>query len=475
MTELRCQPSAGVVGWRSPRLCQFLPTRRADVFAGPMGSAVISVRSAGEVSGMPLDEAFGMAAGLATAAALAIAGSMLYRMPLRMPRRATSVVALLVLAAACYALSRTGLHYHDLGGRLGAPDRLLTDLVTMTALFAVLALLLLLGQPWAEAWPRIGHRLAALTTCAAGMALCAAGAGNAGAVYPDAGNAGASTAGTAGNGNPEMLVYFTLYVAFMGTALIEIFVLSWHHARFTWHGPLRHVGLLITCAGAVAGGAALAGQITWAVVNAPHLLPPALPATRSCADLIAPPQCAFTVALPGASVLLPTAGVTLPVLGGAVTAAWRFWQQVRMLIALGPLWERMRNTFPQISLPEHGTRVRLDPAFRLYRRVIEIGDGRTLLRPYMRPEVSAVAAAAATRIGLRGDELRATVEAARIVAALRARHIADRCDPEGCDPPPPDHAEAEVPDLPAEAAWLAKVARAYATSPIVYRLMTHRQ
>ena len=402
---------------------------------------------------MPLDGAYLVAAGLAAVAALAAAAGMLRETPLRRPQRDVSSVLLLVLGAACYALSDSALRYHDLGRQLRTPDRLLTDGVTMIATFAVLALLIMSGERWAEAWPRVMHWLVSLIACVAGMALCA----------------------TAGSGDLEMLAYFTLYVAFCGTALVEILVLSWHMFGLARRRPLRRAGFLLMGAGGAAGAVALAGQTVWAVATAPHMLPPALPASQSCAGLVAPPQCAFTVALPGGSLLLASAGATLPVLGGAVAAAWRFWQHVRMLRVLGPLWERMRNTFPQIRLPEHGTRGRLDPAFWLYRRVIEIGDGRAMLRPYMRPEVSAAAAAAAAQFGLRGDELRATVEAAEIVAALRARRAVGCRNSCGSDPPPPDHADAEVPDLPAEAAWLAKVARAYATSPIVYHLVSHRR
>jgi uncharacterized protein DUF6545 len=402
---------------------------------------------------MQLDGAFLVVAGLAAMAALAAAASMLRDTPLPRPQRGVSSVLLLVLGAACYALSDSALRYHDLGRQLRAPDRLLTDAVTMIATFAVLALLIMSGERWAEARRRVMHRLASLTACVAGMTLCA----------------------MVGSGQLGMLAYFTLYVAFFGTALVEILVLSCHLFGLARHHPLRRAGLLLIGAGGAAGAVALAGQTAWAVATAPHLLPPALPASRSCAGLVTPPQCAFTVALPGASLLFVSAGATLPVLGGAVVEAWRFWRHVRMLCVLGPLWERMRNTFPQIRLPEHGTRSRLDPAFRLYRRVIEIGDGRAMLRPYMRPEMSAAATAAAAQFGLRGDELRATVEAAEIVAALRARRAIGTCDSCGRDPPPPDHADAEVPDLPAEAAWLAKVARAYATSPIVYHLASHRQ
>lgn len=407
---------------------------------------------------MPLDDAFLAVAGVAAAAALAGVAGLPRDTPSRRPQRAVVAVLLFVLGLACYALSGAGLRYHDLGRQLGAPDRLLTDAVTMTAIFAVLGLLFLSGQPWPEAWPRIVHRLPTLAVSVAGMTLCA----------------------VSGAGDPETLIYFTLYVAFLGAALIEVLALSWRQARLAWHRPPRHACLLLTCSGAAAGCAALAGQTAWAMATAPHLLPPALPAARSCAGLITPPQCVFTVALPGASVLLAVAGAALPTLGEAGRTAWRFWRHVRMLHAIGPLWERMRSTFPQIVLPEYGTRGRLDPAFRLYRRIIEIGDGRAMLRPYMRPEVSAAATAAAERFGLRGDELRATVEAAEIVAALRARRTAGCFDPLGqdprdYDPPAPAHVDADVPDLPAEAAWLVKVARAYATSPIVYHLVTHHR
>jgi hypothetical protein len=401
---------------------------------------------------MPLDEAFLVVAGLAAAASLATVAGMFRGLAFRQPEREVSAAALLVLGISCYVLSDGALRYHDLSRQLRAPDRLLTDAATMTAMFAVLTLLILSGPPWRQAWPRITHWLAALTACITGMALC----------------------GVGGTSNPGMMIYFTLYVAFLGTALAEILVFSWHQARLAGHRPLRHACLLLTCAGAITGAAALAGQTAWAAVTAPHTLPPALPAPRSCAGLVAPPQCAFTVTLPGVAVLLAAVGAALPVLGGATAAGWRFWRYVRMLRVIGPLWERMRNTFPQIVLPEYGTRGRLDPAFWLYRRVIEIGDGRMMLRPYMRPEVSAAAATAAAGFGLRGDELRATVEAAEIVAALRALRAAGCYKSRGYRPAPPQHADAEVPDLHAEAAWLVKVARAYATSPIVYQLVANR-
>jgi hypothetical protein len=400
---------------------------------------------------MPLDGAFLVVAGLVAAAALAAATGMLHDLPQRRPKLEASAFLLVILGIMCCALSSSALRSHVLGQPLRDPSQLLTDMVTMSAIFAVLGLLIVSSQPWPQGKIRLAHRLAAGVACITGMTLCAAG----------------------GVGSPEMLAYFTLYFAFLGTALIEILVLSWRQAQLSWHSPFRRTCLLLTSTGAAAGVAALAGQIGWAFSGGPG---PAAqtPAVQACASLLVPIQCTFTVALPGASVLLASAGMTLPVLAGATIAAWRFWRHLRMLHALGPLWERLRNTFPETRLPEHGTRGRLDPAFRLYRRAIEIADGRRMLLPYMRPEVSAAAAAAATRFGLDGDDLRATVEAAEIVAAIRARRsMSGVYDPQGYDSPL-GHADAEVPDLWAETAWLVKVARAYATSPIVYQLMTHR-
>ena len=407
---------------------------------------------------MPLDGAFLAVAGLTAAAALVKSVTALFDARQR-PQREAAAVLLLALAITCYALSDPALAYHDVGRQLDAPNRLLTDVVTMTATFGILGLVIVLSQPFKAAWPRIGHRLLALAACVSGMTFTAAFA-----PPPSA------TVRAASASNPEMLVYFTLYISFLGTALAEVLMLSWQHTSGAWYRRPQRIGLLLTCSGAAAGLAALAGQTAWAIVAAPHLLPPSLPATRSCAGLVTSAQCAFTVALPGTSVLLAGTGAALPTLTAGAAKAWRYWSDLRMFLALEPLWDRLCSAFPQITLPEHGRRRRLDVTFRLYRRVIEIDDACLMLGPYMRPEMSAAAAAGAKRFGLRGEELRATVEAVTIVAALRARRASD-----ALDPPPPDHSDADVSDLIAEASWFVKVARAYATSPVVYHLVTHRR
>jgi len=68
-----------------------------------------------------------------------------------------------------------------------------------------------------------------------------------------------------------------------------------------------------------------------------------------------------------------------------------------------------------------------DLKFRLYRRVIEIADARLLLRPYLDPAVTEAARHAATAQGLHGDQLRATIRATELAAALDAHAAATPC------------------------------------------------
>jgi hypothetical protein len=133
------------------------------------------------------------------------------------------------------------------------------------------------------------------------------------------------------------------------------------------------------------------------------------------------------------------------------------------------LWQALRDAFPQITLPEGPHR---DLSFRLYRRVIEIDDGKLLLRPWLDPAVTDAATRAAMASGLRDDDLRATIEATEIATALDAY-----ADGAPAITPLPAHAPPDVTDLPSEAARLATVATAFRSSPLVAdraRLITRK-
>jgi len=233
-------------------------------------------------------------------------------------------------------------------------------------------------------------------------------------------------------------------------------------ARLARHRPFLRAGLLLMSAGSVLGLAYIAEKAVYVVTQAAHL-PPPFASDQSCSSLLTPPQCAFSITLPVTAVLLAATGATLPVWGAALAAPFRYYRSRRTFRALQPLWERMREAFPQITLPDRDDGRRWDLTFRLYRRVIEIDDGRLRLHPYISPAVTAAAEEAATARGLHGDRLRATIEAAGIIAALDARHDYPPA-PVAPVPSPAEHASG---DVTREAAWLAKVARACTSSPVI--------
>jgi hypothetical protein len=170
------------------------------------------------------------------------------------------------------------------------------------------------------------------------------------------------------------------------------------------------------------------------------------------------------------AVALAAAGITLPVGGAALAAKWRQRQDLRTFEALEPLWNRLHDAFPQIRLPKPDGSQQ-DVALRLYRRVIEIDDGRLLLRPYLNEDVSAAIATAASSRGLDGEGLRATVEAAEISAALQA--LDGKPLKPATSPRTPDAAGPADGNFSHEATWLARVSQACAT-PLV-RELTSRQ
>jgi hypothetical protein len=101
-----------------------------------------------------------------------------------------------------------------------------------------------------------------------------------------------------------------------------------------------------------------------------------------------------------------------------------------------------------------------DLDFQLYRRVIEIRDGRLALRPYLDRRVTDTARRLGRAAGLSGSELDATVEAAVLAAAIQAKHEQRAADTGSPDAPGGS-------DLPGELAWLVAVSTAFASSPVV--------
>lgn len=175
---------------------------------------------------------------------------------------------------------------------------------------------------------------------------------------------------------------------------------------------------------------------------------------------------------------LVVAGATVTRWGEALAAPLRWYRAYRTYAALGPLWEALHAQIPEIALTERSGRfgavLPSGLAFALYRRVIEIDDGRLALRPYA-PTRAAVAALVeavpADRPPLApGSDGAAVAEEALIEAVSIAAALAnlrsgrkgdgDEGGPAGSEPP--DRGSVE-----AEAAWLVRVAEQFTRSPVV--------
>ncbi len=179
---------------------------------------------------------------------------------------------------------------------------------------------------------------------------------------------------------------------------------------------------------------------------------------------------ALLIAGAGAPVLC--AGLTLPAWGPQLSTTFAWLHSYHSYRKLRPLWLALYRAVPEIALvpPTSLAADRLpirDLGFRLYRRVIEIRDGRLALRPYFSPQVTVATRRLARAAGLRGDELEATVEAAGLKAALRVNArgstvttltLADDGDQ--------SHSPAGG-SLSEESAWLVRVAQAFRHSPVV--------
>ncbi|NUP52660.1 MAG: hypothetical protein HOW97_35870, partial [Catenulispora sp.] len=177
-------------------------------------------------------------------------------------------------------------------------------------------------------------------------------------------------------------------------------------------------------------------------------------------DMVSNALGALCAALVVTGALLGRSGATL-----SATARWcRLCRRYRVL---GPLWAALRTAmpyiaFPQASRPRLAGRLRLE--FALYRRVIEIHDGRLVLRPYHHPAVASWLAA------LGGAEPSdALLEAATIATALenmrRERRRADGTEAAIGDP------GLVLTDLDSEVQWLSRVAWAFSRSPLIPQVL----
>lgn len=247
-------------------------------------------------------------------------------------------------------------------------------------------------------------------------------------------------------------VYLYVYIGFVGITLASVFRLITRYARLAGRRSLR-VGLRLIAAGAACGLAFLAVQ---AAMLAGDELGAGLGQWN---DRVAMP-------LELATESLVVIGAAVPAWGGPLGEAVRWVRDHRSCRRIHPLWLAVHQANPELTLaaPDGTGRWwrRRDAGFLLYRQVIEIRDGQLALRPYIDPGVAETVTALARRAGLPEEEIQVTVEAAAVAAAIAAKEQGRRRS----GPSVPD-AVAGGSDLSTEVAWLARVSRAFATSPII--------
>lgn len=252
---------------------------------------------------------------------------------------------------------------------------------------------------------------------------------------------------------PYVTEYLVTYLGALTVGLAAIARLGWRYAKIVDRPWLRR-GLRITVLGAILG-------IGFPVSKVVYVLGIRLGVPMRPIELATP-------LFASASGLLLVIGLTLPAWGPRLAAAPAALHRYRNYRRLTPLWTALYGVVPEIALVPPSRRpdwfVTRDLDFRLYRRVIEIRDGRLALRPYLDQQVTATALRFGRDAGLCGGDLDATVEAAVLAAAIRAKHEERAADTSAADAPGGT-------DLPGELAWLVAVATAFASSPVVSAVM----
>ncbi|MFD9698257.1 MAB_1171c family putative transporter [Lentzea sp. NPDC059081] len=247
-------------------------------------------------------------------------------------------------------------------------------------------------------------------------------------------------------GTPWVLEYWVAYVACLTPAIVTVMRETWRFARVT-PDPVLRLGLRVVAAGGLCG---LVYHVHKGLLFA---------AARFGFDYLH--LGLVDMVVPLASNVFVFGGATIrwwaPRIGLTVLVAWV--KRYRTYRWLRPLWLDLYRASPHIALQRpRGAHLDLLPddlGLRLYRRVIEIRDGRVALQPYLDPAVAARARRNAARAGVRGQDGDAFVEATVLADALRAAARGRELTAE---------ARVGVPgggDLDSDTAFLVAVARAY--------------
>jgi hypothetical protein len=245
---------------------------------------------------------------------------------------------------------------------------------------------------------------------------------------------------------PGVLEYWLIFISYLVPIYAVLCYLAHRYARLTTRRSLR-VGLRLVITGIILSAVYHVHKaVLFAAARFRFDYP--VEAVREFLD-----RHVVTV-----SMVLVFVGLILP---SWIPRALTWLRYYRTYHRLRLLWLSLHRASPQIALeaPTSGLQELLVPrdlSLRLYRRVIEIRDGRLALAQYLDPSVAARAEAEAREAGLTGQKAEAAVEATTLAAALDAKRTGRR--PTN---PMPATAISGGADITADTAFLEEVARAF--------------
>jgi hypothetical protein len=333
----------------------------------------------------------------------------------------------------------------ELLGRLGV-DGVATILVGDAARTAVMSLLMFMARSLARRPVRGFPVVAAILAQAAMVTLFAAARVDLG---PD------GSMFVHGSGRWLLTTHDLVFAAYAEWSLVTATLALHRASRSVDHAPLR-IGIRLILAACAVG----VGWAAWVADDVVNVLRTGI--QDGSEDLV-------SNLLGALCVLLIVSGALVAKVPGAAETARVWLRSYAAYRRLAPLWEALRTELPQIVL-EHERRPLLGTwfsvsavEFALYRRVIEIHDGRLTLRPYS-PDRRSVADLVdrMSHGGASEADREALAEALRIAVALQNRRAGRRIGAP-MDPAEDDDQSATASGrVDVEAAWLAPVSAAFA-------------
>ena len=275
---------------------------------------------------------------------------------------------------------------------------------------------------------------------------------------------------------PLILAYRLTYLAYLSVGLLAVVRRCTRYARLTGR-PAVALGLRLCAVGGAIGLAYAGHEAAYALLRRAG-------AAYPLEGLVDPGRLRNVLIVAALAPLL--VGSTLPAwgervgLGAALVALGRWADAYRAYRRLYPLWRDLVRATPEVALeapppPVLDALTWRDLRLRLYRRVIEIWDGRLALRPYLDAAVADGARRACRASGVEAAEELYVVEAAALAAGVRAK-TDRRSAAEPAALPLDRHAEETGAtgektsigaSLEGDVDVLGRLARCYRTSPIV--------